>query len=449
MPLLLKISHFISEHLAFIGVSVLIFLGFWGVRGRKEKSIQGKIKRQDAVRKSMDEPNTLHPEIDPTKCAGCGACVSVCPEGEILQLINHKAVLVSPTKCVGHGVCEVVCPFEAITLVFGTKTKGMELPRLTENYESDVNGLYIAGELGGMGLISNAVKQAKMASEHAIQNLNKNEKTDYDIFIVGAGPAGLSASLACTAKKQKYLCIDQDKFGGTIYSFPRQKIVMQRPVDFPLAGLVKFSKHKISKEELLSVWGQIRTKFKLNIKEGVKFTGLKRKGKSFLVETSGGNYTAKKVILCLGVRGTPRKLDVPGEDLPKVTYNLLEPEQYQRRYIAVVGAGNSALEAAQYLARSQYRNKVILIVRGDNMSKANDDNIRLVLDLQRKGLLKIWYKSSIKEIQKEAIQVKKGNELIQIPNHYVFIFVGALMPFKFLEGIGIKIEKKFGEARIS
>ena len=83
------------------------------------------------------------------------------------------------------------------------------------------------------------------------------------------------------------------------------------------------------------------------------------------------------------------------------------------------------------------------------MSKANDDNIRLVLDLQRKGLLKIWYKSSIKEIQKEAIQVKKENELIQIPNHYVFIFVGALMPFKFLEGIGIKIEKKFGEARIS
>ena len=154
-------------------------------------------------------------------------------------------------------MCEVSCPFEAISLVYGTSTRGMDLPRISTDYETNVPGLYIAGELGGMGLIRNAVKQGKFAAEHAAKNLKK-VKCDVDITIIGAGPAGLSASLTARNKKVNYVCLEQNSFGGTVYNFPRQKVVMSQPFELPIVGEVKFPSHKVSKEDLLGVWNRIR-----------------------------------------------------------------------------------------------------------------------------------------------------------------------------------------------
>lgn len=440
------ISILLGSIVVLLGPLVFAAMSWYAFRRRRGTIEDGAKSYLKAKKEHTLIPATLHPEIDPTLCAGCGACVAACPEGEILKLVGHKAVLVSATQCVGHGECELACPFDAISLVFGTKTRGMDLPRISTHYETNVEGLYIAGELGGMGLIRNAVKQGQLAARHAIETLDKEAKAQVDLLIVGGGPAGLSACLEATAHKISYLCIEQGSLGGTVYNFPRQKVVMSQPAELPLYGVMKFPDNKVSKEQLLELWTEIRSKAKLRIKEKCKFLGLEKHGKAFQVKTSIGDLSAKKVILAMGVRGSPRKLKVPGEETPKVTYNLLDPEQYQKVNVAIVGGGNAAAEAVQNLARKQYGNKVFMLVRDKAMDRANEENRNLVNALVKEGRVTLHYETSVTEIHPKHLIVKQREDTFEIPNDFIFIFAGAELPFNFLKSLGIQIDKKFGEA---
>ncbi|SMF36402.1 NAD(P)-binding domain-containing protein [Pseudobacteriovorax antillogorgiicola] len=442
---MLKLYYILTEYLWVFGVGFFVYLALRGVKSREKHEKVAKKKWKDAVEKKMDEPMTLHPEIDPNLCSGCGACVTACPEGEILKLIHHKAKLIEPTKCVGHGACEVACPLDAIKLVFGTKTRGMQLPRISPYYETNVGGLYIAGELGGMGLIRNAVKQGKLAAEHACSKVSPG-KAEYDVLVVGAGPAGLAASLTCAEKKKKYICLEQNKFGGTIYNFPKQKVVMSHPLEFPLAGMVKFPRNKVSKEEILAVWGGLRKKYNLQIKENAKFINLKKKNGIFHVETNNGIITASKVIMAMGVRGSPRKLGLKGEESTKVTYNLLDPDQYQKCDIAVVGGGNAAVEAAQYLAKSRLQNRVYLLVRGPQLDRCNEDNQNIIFDMAKKKKVVMCFDTVVSEIYEDYLIVDRQGQRLRLQNDFLFIFAGAELPFKFLESLGVVIDTKYGEA---
>ena len=439
-----RLLDLLLNNLVFVIASLMSLFVILPILKRNQQTKEAKKLIDKAIKTGMNEPLTLHPEIDPAKCAGCAACTRVCPEGDILKMVGHKAQLVSPTKCVGHGECERACPMDAIKLVFGTKTRGMDIPRVSTNYETNVSGLYIAGELGGMGLIRNAIKQGVLAGQHAIKNL-KSVKTDYDLLIVGAGPAGIAASLSAIAEKKTYLCIEQGSLGGTVYNFPRQKVVMSHPFELPIVGKKKFESNKVSKEQLLEYWGDVKTKTGYKIKESTKFESLENKGDYFEVKTNQGVFTAQKVILAMGVRGSPRKLGVPGEDTSKVTYNLLDPEQYQQKNIVVVGGGNAGVEAAQMLADAKYQSKVHLFVRGPAFDRCNEDNIQRITALQKKGRVEIWYNTSIQEIFSDKIRLKKENDVIELPNDYVFVFAGAEMPHKFLMGLGVQIDKKFAE----
>ncbi len=438
---------FLSSHFEFVSFLVLMPVVYFFIQTRKKEEAVAKKSIEAAVKSQLNEPVSLHPEIDPALCGGCGACTKVCPEGDILKLVNHKAVLVAPTKCVGHGECERACPFDAISLVFGTKTRGQDIPRLTPKYETNVPGLYIAGELGGMGLIRNAVRQAIAAVEDAASKLEQGKTAEYDLLVVGAGPAGVAAALAATSRKLRYVVIEQSSFGGTIANFPRQKVVMSHPAVLPLAGTMKSGQNRISKEELLEYWHGLRVKFGLKIKEGIRFESLEKQAGVFCMQTSQGPMTARKVILAMGVRGSPRKLGLPNEDLPKVTYNLLDPEQYQKQDISVVGGGNAAAEAVQYLAKAKLGNKVILLVRGLDFDRCNEANQTAVRELEKRGLVKIWYESAVSEIQKDHLLILKKDQVVKVPNDYLFVFAGAEMPHKFLMSLGVEIDKKFGEAR--
>jgi thioredoxin reductase (NADPH) len=440
----MEVVRFIARNFTAITIIGILFFVIWRALNREAQTKAAKKLIKKAESTGMNEPLTLHPEIDPALCAGCGACTRVCPEGDILQLVNHKAKLVSPTKCVGHGECEKACPLDAITLVFGTKTRGMDIPRLSSNYETNVPGLYIAGELGGMGLIRNAIKQGVLASSHAISKLGTS-KAKYDLLIVGAGPAGLSAAVNAIANKKSYLLIEQNSFGGTVYNFPRQKVVMSHPFELPLVGKKQFDSNKVSKEQLLEYWDEVRKKTGLKINEGTTFVGLKKEGQSFVVTTQKGDFEAEKVLLCMGVRGSPRKLGVPGEGQSKVTYNLLDPEQYIKKNVVVVGGGNAGVEAAQMLGDPKVGANVHLLVRSGTFDRCNEDNINRINAMADKGLVKIWYNSSVTEILEKEIRIKKEASEVVIDNDYVFVFAGAEMPHKFLMSLGVEIDKKFGQ----
>ena len=443
----IRLYYWLLENLQFVGFLLFVVMGWMTMRRRAKQNRAGRKAWKEAVQESRSEPMSLHPVIDPTLCAGCGACLRACPEGQILQLVGDRAKLVSPTSCVGHGECEAACPFNAIKLVFGTKTRGMELPRVNTNYETNVKGLYIAGELGGMGLIRNATKQGRLAAYHAAGQLNPNVEAEVDVLIVGSGPAGLTAALGCVEKGVSHLVIEQGMFGGSIANFPRQKLVMSYPLELPVVGTYKFRQNKVTKEELMELWTNLHKKVGLKIRANTRFVNLRSEGGIFEVETSEGYVSAKKVILAMGVRGTPRKLGIPNEDLPKVTYNLLEPEQYQNCHISIVGGGNAAVEAAQRLAEPQLKNKVRLLVRGELLDRCNAENKAILQKFVDRKLVKVHYNTVVSHIENDSIVIETNGKKREVPNHYLFIFAGAELPFKFLKSIGIAIDVKHGEER--
>jgi thioredoxin reductase len=148
----------------------------------------------------------------------------------------------------------------------------------------------------------------------------------------------------------------------------------------------------------------------------------------------------------MGVRGSPRRLGLPNEDLPKVTYNLIDTEQYKGAHVAVIGGGNAGVEAAQYLGKKHYNCKVTLLIHGAVLDRCNEENRTIIEAMQKQGLVDIWYNSQVKEIHADRLVISKQEQLTDLKNEYLFVFIGAEMPQAFLMSLGIHIDKKFGES---
>jgi thioredoxin reductase/NAD-dependent dihydropyrimidine dehydrogenase PreA subunit len=387
----------------------------------------------------------LHPIIDASKCLGCGACVKACPEQplhQVLGLIGGKAVLVGPTDCIGHGACKTVCPFDAITLVLGTERRGIDIPVLKPNFESNVPGLYVAGELGGMGLIKNALTQGRQAIEAIAQE--RSRKTGVlDVLIVGAGPAGLAATLMAKKLGLKYQTIEQDSLGGAVFQYPRGKLVMTAPVELPLIGKVQF--RNTSKEELLKFWQNACRKNELVIRYQERVESIVSRDGIFLVKAGASGYQAAAVLLAIGRRGTPRKLGVPGEELPKVVYRLIDPEQYRGQKVLVVGGGDSALEAAASIAELGDAH-VVLSYRGDAFQRAKQRNRQRVAEAASLNRLTVMLKSEVQAIREDAVLLRHEGKSVEQANDAVIVSAGGILPNDFLRAIGIEVETKFGTA---
>ncbi|MFQ5603735.1 MAG: NAD(P)-binding domain-containing protein [bacterium] len=399
-------------------------------------------KLDDAIKRGLTEPVSLHPIIDPTRCISTAACVPKCPEGNILGIVNGRAELVTPSKCIGHGACEASCPVEAISLVFGTERRGVELPYVKETFETNVKGIYIAGELGGMGLIRNAVTQGQQAVQYIRETLSSSYPDVFDIAVVGAGPAGLAATLQAQKEKLKTITLDQDDIGGTILSYPRQKLVMTQPMEIPLYGKVKF--REILKEELLDLWYEIINNTGVEIRTKEKVDAIDRQNGFFKITSSKGEHIAQRVVLAIGRRGTPRKLGVPGEVSSKVAYRLLEPQQYVRKKVLVVGGGDSAVEAALSLAE-QKGTVVTLSYRKNVFGRIKEKNEQRIEQAMKRDRVHVLFESSVKEIKREKVILTQKDQKYSLANDYVFIFIGGVMPTAFLQKAGISIQKKFGE----
>ena len=402
---------------------------------------------QEAVEDGMTQPASLHPVINHNRCIGCRACVIACPENHnnVLGMINNKAVLINPAGCIGHGPCKEVCPVDAITLVFGTEERGVDIPNIDKNFETNVPGVFIAGEIGGMGLIHNAINQgiqAMNAIYHKLQKLSPHDN-ELDVVIVGAGPAGIAASLTAMEKDLKFKTVEQDSLGGVVAHYPRGKLVMTEPVVLPYEGKVPVK--ETTKEELLEFWEQIVQKTGLKIDFNKRVVAVKPRENGFDVILEQGILKTRTVLLAIGRQGTPRKLEVEGEELGKVVYRLVDAEQYRGKKVLVVGGGDSALEAA-YSISQEPGATVTLSYRGNALTRAKKKNRQNIETAAKEGKLQIYLNSRVIKIEPESVLLEHNDSQIALENDAVIVCIGGVLPTGFLQQIGIKYETKFGTA---
>lgn len=433
-----------------VGVAGLLFWLWERVEQRREQVVTQVA--QDTAAMGDVVPPSLHPLVDLNTCMGSGACVQACPEKVVIGLVAGQAKLVNPLGCVGHGECEAACPVSAIKLVYGTKTRGVELPRINRYFETNRPGVYVIGELGGMGLIRNAISQGYQAAQHVIAGdgtpdaaLRRGTTDALDAVVVGAGPAGISATLALMEAGLKVLLLEAEQFGGTIMHYPRAKVVMTGALDIPLHGRVKRS--TMSKEQLVKLWQTIQQNQKPPVQTGELVERLSREADdTWVVHSANRQYRTANVLLALGVRGSPMKLGVTGEELAKVSYRLLEPAEFADKNVLVVGGGNSAVETALALADAGCCRSVSLSYRKTQFARCRGSNRTRIDEEIASGRVRAFLPSEVQEIGLEHVVLKTPSGDERIDNDAVVIQIGGTPPSQLLKSFGIEIVTKYGEA---
>lgn len=428
--------------LIFYLVPVLLILipGVLHVRAKQKDSEVHHAVLKEAQESGLTEPPSLHPVVDLSICMGSGACARACPENA-LGVIKGKGVLINPSHCIGHGACAPACPVGAIKLVFGTAKRGMDIPQVNPEFETNVPGIFIAGELGGMGLIRNAIRQGTQAIRTIVTR--PRNQADYDVLIVGAGPAGIAASLAAKEAGLKYVTVEQeDSLGGTTYHYPRNKLVMTAPMNLPLVGEIKV--REISKEELMEIWTGVLDKATPNIRFSERMEQITPEAERFTVRTNKATYSTASILLALGRRGTPRKLGAKGEEHPKVVYRLIEADQYRGKHILVVGGGDSALEAALDIS-NEPGTTVTLSYRGKAFDRVKPKNRTRLAEAIAAGRIEQILESTVEEIHPESVTLKLGETRIERRNEGIIVCAGGELPTPMLKKIGIQVDTRHGE----
>jgi thioredoxin reductase/ferredoxin len=432
--------------------------GYFLARRTRARDRRDRERLVTAREQGLHVPASLHPLFDPNLCIGSLACVAACPEGDVIGVVNGVGTLLIGANCIGHGRCAAECPMHAIQLVFGTSERGVDIPRVTPHFESTVPGIYVAGELGGMGLIRNAVRQGAAAIQHLAESLPKHrEGPADDVVIVGAGPGGFSAALAARRAGLRFRVIEQESFGGALAHYPRQKLVLTGPIELPLGG--KLQRPQVTKGELIHWWNTAREEHGIEIQEGERVETIVGADGAFRVVTSRASYPTRKVVLAIGRRGTPKRLGVPGEELPLVTYNLIEPEQYEGKKVLVVGGGDSAIEAACQLAETAAA--VTLCYRGEVFHRCKRVNRDRIEELERVGSVRIL--RSVQPVRFEPAGVvleHTREEGRPIPSHpdltwsatgaamlavdFAIICAGGELPASLLHRLGLQVDRHYG-----
>jgi thioredoxin reductase/NAD-dependent dihydropyrimidine dehydrogenase PreA subunit len=413
-------------------------------RGAARREKRALLTLEDMAALGEVVPDTIHPVVDPVKCIGSGACVRACPEKEILAVVHGQAKLINPLACVGHSACVDGCPVDAIRLVFGTSERGVDLPRVDASFQTTRLGLYVIGELSGMGLIRNAIRQGREAAEHAVASGRRGDPAAFDAVVVGAGPAGISATLRLLEGGMRVKLVEREAFGGTIRHYPRAKVTMTGTLEIPIFGAVR--RKKMTKEELIELWEKIRAQTNLPVETGVLVEGVSEESPAiWTLQTSKGPLRAANVFLALGRRGSPKRLEVPGEDAPKVFYRLLEPREFQAQDVLVVGGGNAAVESALSLADSGVCKSVTISYRRNAFARCRAENRERIDVAIRRGRVKPLMPSTVEEIRARDVVLRVGEGTTALPNDSVIVQVGGTTPRELLSRFGVDVVTKYGE----
>ncbi len=386
------------------------------------------------------EARLQRPEIDHMRCLGCGACVQACPEQGVLGLLHGQAVVLHGAHCVGHAHCADACPVGAIAVTLADLEGRQDIPAVGDRLEvRGREGLYLAGEVNGRALIRNAVEQGRAvaAAVHADPRGSRGE--GLDLLVVGAGPAGLACALEARSRGLAVELVDQESVGGTIAKFPRAKMVLTRPVELPVHGWL--DENTYSKDELLTIWRSAVEEGELFVHEGERFLGAQQgPDGAWSVETSKGVRPARNVCLAVGRRGSPRKLEVPGEALEKVAYSLIDARAFQDQQVLVIGGGDSAVEAALALA-TQPRTGVTLSYRRDAFFRLHHRNARAIEAAQEQGRVRVLFESEVRSIEPDSVCLQSAAEgELHLPNDAVLALLGGDPPIPLLESVGVSFE---------
>lgn len=386
-------------------------------------------------------PPSLYPRINADVCICTGACIDACPERDVIGIVDGLPRLIRASACVGHADCLRSCPVSAIEIVLGSPERAVEVPVVTGAFETTVPGLYVAGEITGIGLIHNALAQGRQAARAALDNPGPHD-CEHELVIIGAGPAGIGAALEARQRGARYTVFEKGELGGAIKSYPRQKIVMSAPFDLPGFGKVKL--RRTTKEALLELFDEVIRRTGLAIVERAEVTGIRTVAGGFRVETTAGTTTARRVVLAIGRRGTPRRLGVPGGELPHIVYGLTDPERHAGADVAVVGGGDSAVEIALALA-DQPGTSVTLVHRGEDLGRCKPENQAALALARADGRLAVQLGTTVRGVTPERLELATPDGPRAIAASLIVCCLGADLPSRWLRGLGITLRELRGE----
>ena len=278
----------------------------------------------------------------------------------------------------------------------------------------------------------------------------------FDLIIIGAGPAGISAAYEAKSAGLHYLVIEKGLIGNTIYHYPVGLTVFSTTNELEFnEGELKPAREKPTREELLSYYVRFVLDNELNVQTEELVTNVEKREDRFVVTTENGEYEARNILFAIGAMDYPRRLNVPGEDLPKVFDQFRETYPWVKKRALIVGGGNSAGEAALFLAQ-EGADATLAIFRGD--WENNDPKqgcikywVKQPLEEELKQhCLKLFFLGRVVEIREQEVELEdEGGQRCVLPNDVVFVLIGADADLTMLKGLGVETTiSKYGEVPV-
>ncbi|MEM8847003.1 MAG: YpdA family putative bacillithiol disulfide reductase [Bacteroidota bacterium] len=271
---------------------------------------------------------------------------------------------------------------------------------------------------------------------------------EYDLVIIGGGPIGIACGLEAKKKGLSYTIIEKGTIVNSLFNYPINMQFFSSSEKLEIDDIPFISKEaKPKRNEALEYYRRIVTSNKLNIQLFETVTEVEQFEDSFVVNTSKNSYRGKNIIVATGFYDLPNKINVPGENLPKVSHYYKDPHFYASQKLAVIGASNSAIDAALECYRKGA--DVTLIIRGPEVGQRVKYWVRPdIINRIEEGSIKAYYNSEVKEILEEELIIDTPSGLVRLPNDFVLALTGYMPNFEFLEQLGIYLsddEKRLPE----
>ena len=262
---------------------------------------------------------------------------------------------------------------------------------------------------------------------------------DFDIIIIGGGPIGIACGLEAKKAGLTYLIIEKGTIVNSLFNYPINMQFFSSSEKLEIDDVPFISKEsKPKRNEALEYYRRIVTSNKLNIHLFEKVTEVKKEKGSFNITTSKNNYKALNVIISTGFYDLPNTLDVVGENLLKVSHYYKDPHYFANQKLAIVGASNSAIDAALECYRKGA--DVTLIIRGSEVGKRVKYWVRPdIINRIKENSIKVFYNTSIKEIREKELLITTPTGVITLENDFVLALTGYKPNFEFLEKLGVNL----------